>query len=179
MVMSSSFLMVWYLTVLGTVWTEDKKVIVPGNLKCARNNRETQPAGRRTQKRDHSQEPDRGKVGAQLEKQSGKMEKIEVNMKQLCGCWKGPFSPGVGRSRKVRVVSLTWAVMEVAVQETTIKTHWPCQVRGRLLTPGCSICSLSRQCVCWEPVLMMCWACVLLNDEEEASQKQGLLRELL
>lgn len=67
MVMSSSFLMVWYLTVLGTVWTEDKKVIVPGNLKCARNNRGTQPAGRCTQKRDHSQEPDRGQVGAQLE----------------------------------------------------------------------------------------------------------------
>lgn len=50
MVASSAFLMVWYLAVLGTVWTENKKMVVPGSLKCARNNREMQPAGRSTRK---------------------------------------------------------------------------------------------------------------------------------
>lgn len=50
MVMSSAFLVVWYLAVLGTVWTENKKMVVPGSLKCARNNREIQPAVRNTRK---------------------------------------------------------------------------------------------------------------------------------
>lgn len=50
MVMSSAFFMVWSLAVLGTIWTENKEMVVPESLKCTRNNREIQPAGRNTRK---------------------------------------------------------------------------------------------------------------------------------
>lgn len=66
-VMSSAFLMVWYLAVLGTVQAENKQIVVPRSLKCARNNREIQPVGRSTRKRDHSQQPNCCQVVAQLE----------------------------------------------------------------------------------------------------------------
>lgn len=58
MVMSSAFLVVWYLAVLGTVWTENKKMVVPGSLKCTRNNREITASWEEQQERDQSQEPD-------------------------------------------------------------------------------------------------------------------------
>lgn len=54
MVMSSAFLMVWCLAVLGTVWAENKKMVVLRSLKCARNNGEIQAAGWSTERRAHS-----------------------------------------------------------------------------------------------------------------------------
>lgn len=63
--MSSAFLMLWCLAVLGTVWAENKKMVVLRTLKCARNNREILAAVGSTQRRAHSS--NHCQVVAQLE----------------------------------------------------------------------------------------------------------------
>lgn len=147
MVMSSAFLMIWYLAVLGTVWTENKKMVVPGNLKCARNNREIQPAGRSTRK--------------EITARSLTDVRSLHNWSSKVGEWRrwrwiGNSFVAVGKYLFTQVweeagrcvVALTWAVMEVGVQEISVKTHSQCQVRGKLLIPRYCIRSLSRQYFC-------------------------------
>lgn len=127
MIMSSTFLVVWYLAVLGTVWTENKKMVVPGSLKCTRNNREIQPAGRSTGKRSQPG-TDGGEWGIALWLlESTFLPSHESKQKGVLWHWLGLWSRWVSKN---------------------VKRHLQCQVRGKLLIPRCWICSFSRQYFC-------------------------------